>query len=98
VVIGKWLATNPAVFILDGPTIGIDIGSKHNIHEIIRNLAEEGMAIIIISDEIPEILGNCNRALVMSKGRIIKEIPDVTAVNAEEVFDIISQGVAGGTR
>jgi simple sugar transport system ATP-binding protein len=92
VVIAKWLAINPVVFILDGPTIGIDIGSKHNIHEIIRNLAGEGMAIIMISDEIPEILDNCNRILIMAKGKIVKEIPDASKVNAEEIFDSISGG------
>jgi simple sugar transport system ATP-binding protein len=93
VVLAKWLAINPAVFILDGPTIGIDIGSKHKIHEIIRDLAKEGMSIIMISDEIPEILDNCNRVLIMAKGRIIKEIPDASKVKAEEVFDIISQDI-----
>ncbi|MDR1929724.1 MAG: sugar ABC transporter ATP-binding protein [Treponema sp.] len=94
VVIAKWLATRPAVFILDGPTVGIDIGSKHNIHEIIRGLAGEGMAILMISDEIPEILDNCNRILIMSGGRIVKEIPDASKINAEEVFDVISKRAA----
>jgi simple sugar transport system ATP-binding protein len=93
VVLAKWLATRPAVFILDGPTVGIDIGSKHNIHEIIRGLAGEGMAIVMISDEIPEVLDNCNRVLIMSGGRIIREIADASKVNAEEVFDVISRGV-----
>ena len=100
VVLAKWLATNPAVFILDGPTIGIDIGSKHNIHEVIRSLAKEGMSIIMISDEIPEILENCNRILVMAEGQIIKEIDDSSKINEEELFDIVSsrtltQGAAG---
>ena len=99
VVIAKWLATKPEVFILDGPTIGIDIGSKHNIHEVIRDLARNGMSIIMISDEIPEILENCNRVLVMANGRIIKEIEDSTKISEEELFDIISrkmvQGAAG---
>jgi simple sugar transport system ATP-binding protein len=91
VVIAKWLATKPAVFILDGPTVGIDIGSKHHIHEIIRTLAREGMSIIMISDEIPEVLDNCNRVLVMAKGRVVKEIPDASAVSEEEVFAVISR-------
>jgi simple sugar transport system ATP-binding protein len=91
VVIAKWLATKPAVFILDGPTIGIDIGSKHNIHEIIRGLARNGMSIIMISDEIPEILDNCNRVLVMAGGRIIKEIPDASGVSEAEVLDLIGR-------
>ena len=91
VVIAKWLATKPAIFILDGPTIGIDIGSKHNIHEIIRDLAVNGMSILMISDEIPEILDNCNRVLVMAKGQIIKEIKESTKVSEGELFDIISR-------
>ncbi|MDR3166300.1 MAG: sugar ABC transporter ATP-binding protein [Treponema sp.] len=96
VVLAKWLAINPAVFILDGPTIGIDIGSKHNIHEIIRGLAKEGMAIIMISDEISEILDNCNRVLIMAKGRIVKEITNASQVNAEDVFEAISRDAGLG--
>ena len=91
VVLAKWLATEPDVFILDGPTIGIDIGSKHTIHEIIRDLAEKGMGIIMISDEIQEILDNCNRVLLMSNGKIIKEVEDSTTTNAEELFDIVTR-------
>ena len=55
-VLAKWLATNPKLFILDGPTIGIDVGSKTNIHDIIRDFASRGVGIIMISDEIPEIV------------------------------------------
>ena len=91
VVLAKWLATEPEVFILDGPTIGIDIGSKHTIHEIIRGLAEKGMGIIMISDEIQEILDNCNRVLLMSKGKLIKEIEDSTTTTAEELFDSVTR-------
>ncbi len=96
VVLAKWLATNPDIFILDGPTIGIDIGSKHTIHEIIRGLAEKGMGIIIISDEIQEILDNCNRVLLMSKGRLIKEVEDSTSTTAEQLFDIIASNYETG--
>ena len=91
VVIAKWLATNPKIFILDGPTKGIDIGSKYNIHNIIRELARNGMSIIMISDEIPEILENCNRVLVMAGGRIIKEIEDSSKISEKELFDLISR-------
>lgn len=93
VVLAKWLATDPKVFILDGPTIGIDIGSKHTIHEIIRDLAREGMGIIMISDEVQEILDNCNRILVMSNGKIIKEVKDSTKISKEELLDVIAQRV-----
>lgn len=95
VVIAKWLATKPAIFILDGPTIGIDIGSKHNIHKVIRDLARNGMSIIMISDEIPEILDNCNRVLVMAGGRIIKEIKDSSKMREEELFNIVSRKAVG---
>ncbi|KKL71311.1 hypothetical protein LCGC14_2096170 [marine sediment metagenome] len=90
-VAAKWLATHPKVFILDGPTIGVDIASKSNIHKIVRGLAESGMGIIIISDEIPEILQNCNRVLIISRGKIIKEISDVAGVTEEKLFSIISR-------
>jgi simple sugar transport system ATP-binding protein len=90
VVLAKWLATNPRVFILDGPTIGVDIGSKSHIHDIIRELAEGGMGIIIISDEISEVLQNCNRVLIMRKGRIVGEVEDVEKVSEDEVFTTMS--------
>jgi simple sugar transport system ATP-binding protein len=70
VVLGKWLATNPKLFILDSPTVGIDVGSKSEIYEIIHELARNRMAIIMISDEIPEIYHNCNRIIVMRDGKI----------------------------
>jgi simple sugar transport system ATP-binding protein len=85
VVLAKWLATEPRIFILDGPTVGIDIGSKHNIHGIIRDLAQKGMAIILISDEVPEILANCNRVLVMAGGRISGRIDDASSCTEAEV-------------
>ena len=72
VVIGKWIAMNPKVFIMDNPTVGIDIGSKAEIYEQIHQFAEQGMAIILISDEIPELMANCNRVMVMANGRTLK--------------------------
>jgi simple sugar transport system ATP-binding protein len=94
VVLAKWLATDPKVFILDGPTIGIDIASKRNIHQIIRALAERGIAIIMISDEIPEIIHNCNRVLVMREGRLEMEIDDLSAVGEAELLAAVG-GKAG---
>ena len=96
VVLAKWLATKPKVFILDGPTIGIDIASKSNIHEIIRTLAEQGIAIIVISDEIPEILHSCNRVLVMREGRLEKEVPDAAAISEAEMLSFVSGKLANG--
>ena len=71
-VIAKWLATNPKLFIMDSPTVGVDIGSKAEIYEIIQNLAKQNMSIILISDEIEEILCNCNKVIVMTEGECIK--------------------------
>jgi simple sugar transport system ATP-binding protein len=96
VVLAKWLATDPKVFILDGPTIGIDIASKRNIHEIIRALAQRGIAIIMISDEGPEILHNCNRVLVMREGRLVQEIPEASAVREAELMAAIGGKKANG--
>jgi simple sugar transport system ATP-binding protein len=97
VVLAKWLATDPKVFILDGPTIGIDIASKQNIHEIIRALAQRGISIIIISDEIPEILHNCNRVLVMREGRLEQEIQDVSVVGEAELLAAVGGRHGNGT-
>jgi simple sugar transport system ATP-binding protein len=84
------------VFILDGPTIGIDIASKSNIHEIIRSLAEKGIAVVVISDEIPEILHSCNRVLVMREGRLQKEVPDAAAVGEAEMLSFVSGKLVNG--
>lgn len=89
-VIAKWLATNPKIFILDSPTVGIDIASKSNIHNIIKGLANKGMGVIIISDEIPEIIHNCNRVVVMKEGRIVKEV-DTADITEDELFNILAR-------
>lgn len=70
VVIGKWLATNPQVFILDEPTRGVDIGAKKEIYDLMNKLASEGVAILMISSELPEVLGMSDRILVMHEGKI----------------------------
>jgi simple sugar transport system ATP-binding protein len=73
VVLAKWLATAPKVLVLDGPTIGVDIRNKAGIHKLVRSLAESGMAILLISDEVPEVYFNCDRVLHMRNGRIAGE-------------------------
>ena len=70
IVIGKWVETKPNIFIMDSPTVGIDIGSKAEIYEQIHNFAKNGMAFLLISDEVEEILANCNRVFILEKGRI----------------------------
>ncbi|WP_366653600.1 sugar ABC transporter ATP-binding protein [Fodinicurvata sp. EGI_FJ10296] len=74
VVLARWLSTHPRILILNGPTVGVDIGSKADIHEIIRGLADSGLGVIVISDDIPEILGACHRILIMKDGRLTEEI------------------------
>lgn len=73
VVIAKWLATKPRIIILDEPTKGIDIGSKAAVHDFMSELAAEGMAVIMVSSEIPEVLGMSDRVIVMREGRIVDE-------------------------
>lgn len=73
VVLAKWIATNPRILILDGPTVGIDVAAKAAIHQTIRDLAGQGISIIMISDEIAEVHGSCNRVIVMHRGRILRE-------------------------
>lgn len=74
VVIAKWLATQPKVIILDEPTKGIDIGSKAAVHEFMAELAAQGLAVIMVSSEIPEVLGMADRVIVMREGRIVDEL------------------------
>jgi len=75
VVLAKWLAAEPRILILDGPTVGIDVLAKSAIHGLVRELAGRGMGVLLITDEIPEALSNCNRILLMRAGRIRGEIP-----------------------
>ncbi|MDF1633527.1 multiple monosaccharide ABC transporter ATP-binding protein [Mycoplana sp. MJR14] len=74
VVLSKWLFTNPEVLILDEPTRGIDVGAKFEIYSIINQLAAEGKGILMISSEMPELLGTCDRIYVMNEGRIVAEL------------------------
>jgi len=74
VVLAKWLASKPRLMILNGPTVGVDIGSKDELHDMIKELAGEGMGLLLISDDIPELLQTCNRILLMRNGRITEEI------------------------
>ena len=73
VVLAKWLASKPKLLILDSPTVGVDVGARAGLFQIVRKLAEEGIAILMISDEVPEVYFNSDRILHMSKGKIIAE-------------------------
>ncbi len=75
VVLSKWLFSGPDVLILDEPTRGIDVGAKYEIYGIINKLAEAGKAVIVISSEMPELLGMSDRIYVMNEGRFVAEMP-----------------------
>ncbi len=75
VVLSKWIFTDPDILILDEPTRGIDVGAKYEIYKIINDLADSGKSILVISSELPEILGICDRVYVMNAGRIVGELP-----------------------
>ncbi|AOS65480.1 sugar ABC transporter ATP-binding protein [Actinoalloteichus hymeniacidonis] len=79
VVLAKWLATDPAVLIVDEPTRGIDVGTKSEVHRLLSELAGEGMAVIMVSSELPEVLGMADRVLVMHEGRLVADIPRARA-------------------
>jgi len=85
VVLAKWLSCNPDVLVLNGPTVGVDIGSKHDIHGILQKLANDGMAIVIISDDLPEVLENCSRLMVLKAGRMVAEL-DPAKTDEREVL------------
>ncbi|MCX4160027.1 MULTISPECIES: sugar ABC transporter ATP-binding protein [Paraburkholderia] len=85
VVLAKWLATNPKLLILDSPTVGVDVGARAGIFAIIHKLAEQGMAILLISDEIPEVYFNADRVLHMRNGQIVAHYaPGATTIDQIE--------------
>jgi ribose transport system ATP-binding protein len=92
VVLGKWLQMNPKVLILNEPTRGIDVGAKAEIYQIMKRLTGEGISIIMISSEMPELLGLSNRILVMNEGRITAELSEKEATQ-EKIFYYASGGV-----
>ena len=86
VVLAKWLATRPKVLILDSPTVGVDIKNKQGIYDVVADLARQGVAIILISDEVSELFATCDRILHMRAGRIVGEaVPgEVSEANMKE--------------
>jgi ABC-type sugar transport system ATPase subunit len=81
VLLGKWLSTGAKIYLLDHPTAGVDVAAKTEIHKLLRELAEEGAALLVLSSDVRELLTVCGRILVMSRGRIVREI---SAENATE--------------
>ncbi|MGB4661906.1 MAG: ATP-binding cassette domain-containing protein, partial [Mobilitalea sp.] len=90
VVFSKWIFSDPDVLILDEPTRGIDVGAKYEIYSVINELTENGKTIIMISSELPEILGMCDRVYVMNEGRIVGELSAEEA-SQENIMHCIMQ-------
>jgi len=88
VVLAKWLQRNADVFIFDEPTRGIDVGAKYEIYLLINRLVEEGKSVILISSELPEVIGMSDRILVMKEGRIQGEVKDGQSASQEEVLSM----------
>ena len=92
VIIGRWLLTKPEVLLLDEPTRGIDVGAKYEIYELIIDLANQGKGVIMVSSEMPELLGVCDRILVMSGGQLAGEV-DAKNTSQEEILTLAAKYV-----
>ncbi|MFB7546475.1 sugar ABC transporter ATP-binding protein [Streptomyces sp. NPDC056154] len=95
VVLAKWLATEPSVLIVDEPTRGIDVGTKAEVHRLLSSLAADGLAVLMISSDLPEVIGMADRVLVMREGRLVAELPRGGAT--EETVMAAATGVGGRT-
>ena len=91
VIVSRWLANDPDILIMDEPTRGIDVGAKHEIYEIMTDLAKQGKAIIMISSEMPELLGMSDRIYVMCNGKLRGEIKDESEMTQEKVMSYATQ-------
>ncbi len=91
VMLSRWLANKPRILILNGPTVGVDIGSKYDILALLRQLASEGLSVIIISDDLPEILSVSHKILVMRDGRVVEEM--MPEDSSEQHLDNVITGV-----
>jgi len=94
VLVGKWMFAQPDIMMLDEPTRGVDVGAKYEIYGIINQLVSEGKAVLMISSELPELLGMCDRIYVMADGRIVGELPRAEA-SQEIIMGMIMQASKG---
>lgn len=85
VLIGRWLSIDPTLLILHGPTVGVDVGSKDMIYRAIQAMSERGIGLIIVSDDLPELLHNCDRIVVMNRGRIVLEV-DADSADEDRIY------------
>ncbi len=92
VSVARWLATKPKLLILDEPTQGVDVGAKAEIHRIVRALANDGLAVLMISSDLPEVLGMSDRVGVMREGRLVKFFPD----NKADAHEVMAAALGSG--
>ena len=92
VLLGKWLFAEPDILILDEPTRGIDVGAKYEIYCIINEMVAKGKSVIMISSEMPELLGMCDRIYVMNEGKMIAEMNGKEATQEKIMAEIINSG------
>ena len=92
VIFGRWILTSPDILLLDEPTRGIDVGAKYEIYQLIQDLAKSGKSVIMVSSEMPELLGVCSRILVMSGGRLAGEV-DADNTSQEEIMTLAAKYV-----
>ena len=90
VIFGRWMLTSPDILLLDEPTRGIDVGAKYEIYELIQDLAKSGKSVVMVSSEMPELLGVCDRIIVMSGGRIAGEV-DANNTSQEEIMTLAAK-------
>jgi ribose transport system ATP-binding protein len=93
VVIGKWLETAPRVFLLDDPTRGVDVGAKREVYDLIRQMSADGGIVLFCSTELPELVGLCDRILVIYQGRMVGELSG-REIESGTVLHLINTGEA----
>ena len=91
VVLARWLLRGCRVLLLDEPTRGVDVGARSEIYALVRRLADDGVAVVVVSSEVPEVLGLADRVLVISEGRVVHEGP-TDEIDEHRVLDLVMEG------
>ncbi|MNC69079.1 Arabinose import ATP-binding protein AraG [compost metagenome] len=92
-MLARWLVHGCRVLLLDEPTRGVDVGARAEIYGLVRRLADSGAAVVVVSSEIPEVLGLSDRVLVVSEGRVVHEGP-AASIDEHRVLDLVMEGSA----
>ena len=94
VLVAKWIFAKPDILMMDEPTRGVDVGAKYEIYEIINDLVAQGKSVLMISSELPEVLGMCDRIYVMNEGRVLAELEN-KGVTQEMIMGYIMEDTKG---